>query len=41
MPNNAIDQAVHNFSVLWIIVQILSLLRVIEAVEEHVVSIGF
>ncbi len=41
MPDNALDQVVHNFSVLWIIVQILSLLRVLEAVEEHVVSIGF
>ena len=41
MPDNALGQAVYNFSVLWIIVHILSLFRVLEAVEEHVVSIGF
>ncbi len=41
MPDNTLGQVAHNFSVLWIIVQILSLLRVLEAVEEHVVTFGF
>ncbi len=41
MPDNAPDQAVYNFSVLWIIVHILSLFQVLEAVEEHVITIGF
>ena len=35
MPDNALDQVVHNFPVLWIIVQILSLFRILEPVEEN------